>query len=80
MNNRIKHFVAQAGTDVSGKWMSIDNAQMFAKLIVAECVKDIESWRDATDEHMYADPYWQGYRHGCNDSIVEIQNVIRVEE
>ena len=29
--------IEQAGTDVSGKWMSITNADKFARLIVAEC-------------------------------------------
>lgn len=36
-NERIKEFMAQAGTDSSGKWMSVDNAKKFAELIAAEC-------------------------------------------
>lgn len=28
----------QAGTDVSGKWMGIDNAEKFAELIIEECI------------------------------------------
>jgi hypothetical protein len=39
MNERIKHMIEQAGTDVSGKWMSTTNAEKFAKLIVAECAE-----------------------------------------
>jgi hypothetical protein len=37
MNERIKHMIAQAGTDVSGKWISLNNAEKFAELIVREC-------------------------------------------
>lgn len=37
MNERFKEFMKQAGTDTSGKWMSIDNSEKFAELIVREC-------------------------------------------
>ena len=37
MNQKIKDLMAQVGTDVSGKWMSVDHAEQFAKLIAAEC-------------------------------------------
>ena len=36
MNERIKELIKQIGTDVSGKWMSIDNTEKFAELIVNE--------------------------------------------
>lgn len=32
----------QAGTDVSGKWMSIDNAEKFAKLVIAAYNKELD--------------------------------------
>jgi hypothetical protein len=37
MNERIKELIKQIGTDVSGKWMSVDNTEKFAELIVREC-------------------------------------------
>jgi len=37
MNERIKKLVEQAGTDVSGKWISVDNAEKFAELIIRDC-------------------------------------------
>jgi hypothetical protein len=37
MNQRIKELIKQVGTDVSGKWMGVDNAEKFAELIVREC-------------------------------------------
>ena len=43
MNQRIKEFMQQAGTDVSGKWMSVDHAEKFAELIVEKCAGIIES-------------------------------------
>jgi hypothetical protein len=36
MNDRIKELMKQAGTDSSGKWMSVDHAEKFAELIVRE--------------------------------------------
>ena len=37
MNERIKELIKQVGTDVSGKWMNIDNSEKFANLIIQEC-------------------------------------------
>ena len=34
----IKDLMNRAGTDSSGKWMSVDNASTFAELIVRECM------------------------------------------
>ena len=45
MNETIKQFMIQAGTDTSGKWMSIDNAERFAELIVQECVNELLKWK-----------------------------------
>ena len=38
MNERIQELIDKAGTDVSGKWISRDHAEKFAKLIVRECI------------------------------------------
>jgi hypothetical protein len=37
MKEQIQKFIKQAGTDTSGKWMGIDNAEKFAELIIREC-------------------------------------------
>lgn len=39
MNERIKELMQQAGTDTSGKWMGVDNAEKFAELVVRECIE-----------------------------------------
>ena len=39
MNDRIGQLILQAGTDVSGKWISLDQARVLAQLIVRECVQ-----------------------------------------
>jgi hypothetical protein len=39
MNERIKELVLLAGTDTSGKWMSMDHVEKFAELIVRECAE-----------------------------------------
>ena len=35
---QIRELMLEAGTDISGKWMSIDHAEKFAQLIVRECI------------------------------------------
>ncbi len=45
----------QAGTDVSGKWMSIDNAEKFAKLVIAAYNKELdESQREIKSKLGYS--------------------------
>ena len=39
MKEKVKELMKQAGTDTSGKWMSVDNAEKFAELIVRECAQ-----------------------------------------
>ena len=39
MNNRIKELIEQVGTDVSGKWMNVDNLEKLAKFIVLKCAE-----------------------------------------
>ena len=39
MNEIIKEFMKQSGTDTSGKWMGVENAEKFAELIVRECAE-----------------------------------------
>jgi len=37
MSEKFKELINQVGTDVSGKWISVDNADWLAELIVREC-------------------------------------------
>lgn len=37
MNEKIREIVKQSATDTSGKWVSLDNAEKLAELIVREC-------------------------------------------
>lgn len=47
MNETIKKLMQQAGTDTSGKWMSVDNAEKFAQLVIEQYNKELrESRRD----------------------------------
>lgn len=61
MNEQIQELMAQAGTDSSGKWMGVEHAEKFAKLIVKECIDKITTydlvpghsakWEDIYDIH-----------------------------
>ena len=37
MNPRIQALIEKVGTDVSGKWISIDDAETLAEAIIREC-------------------------------------------
>ena len=41
MNERIEELIKEVGTDVSGKWMGVDNVKIFADLLIQECVQTL---------------------------------------
>ncbi len=45
MNHVIQELMKQAGTDTSGKWMSVDNAEKFAQLVIQAYNKELEESR-----------------------------------
>jgi hypothetical protein len=45
MNNQIKELMRQAGTDTSGKWMSVDNAEKFAMLVIQAYNEELKESR-----------------------------------
>ena len=45
MNHAIQELMKQAGTDTSGKWMSVDNAEKFAMLVIQAYNKELEESR-----------------------------------
>lgn len=45
MNEQIQRLMKQAGTDTSGKWMSIDNAEKFARLVIEQYNKELKESR-----------------------------------
>ena len=55
MSERIRELIKQVGTDVSGKWMNVDNSEKLAELIVRECILTIQMGitRDGHDTEKY---------------------------
>lgn len=45
MNESIQALMRQAGTDTSGKWMSVDNAEKFAMLVIQAYNKELQEDR-----------------------------------
>ena len=55
MNTQIQELMRQAGTDSSGKWMSVDNAEKFAMLVIQAYNKELkESRREVKSELGYS--------------------------
>ena len=67
MNNKIEELMRRSGTDSSGKWMGIDNAEKFARLVIEECIQDLinHGYTDAayvlTESQFGVQPNWQKY-------------------
>lgn len=49
-NDKIRELIKRAGTDSSGKWVSVDNAEELVRLVVAECYIAIEN---TNTHHVY---------------------------
>jgi hypothetical protein len=41
MTLQIQNLIKQVGTDVSGKWIAVDNVNTIAELIVQECLANL---------------------------------------
>jgi hypothetical protein len=61
--------MAQAGTDTSGKWMGIDNAEKFAELIVKECVETIN------DRVLNSDGSGDWYKGYCDGAVAACREI-----
>jgi hypothetical protein len=75
MNERIKELLEQAGSDSSGKWLSHDNANKLAELIIRECISTIENAENGYQD--YRNQIEDGMRNHC---ISLIKNKFGVEE
>lgn len=42
---KLQEIINQVGTDVSGKWISVDNAEKFARLVIKEYKKELKESR-----------------------------------
>jgi hypothetical protein len=45
MNESIQKIIEQVGTDVSGKWISVDRAEKFAMLVIQAYNKELKESR-----------------------------------
>lgn len=59
MNERIKELMRQAGTDTSGKWMSIDNTEALVGLVIKEVCEVLQNEDIRHDVYGYG----QGFLH-----------------
>jgi hypothetical protein len=77
MNERIKELIKQVGTDVSGKWINVDNAEKLAELIVKECVDTLTTRHNTfkgTGE------YGRGFKSGLTAANATVKEHFGVEE
>jgi hypothetical protein len=53
MNERIKEFITQEGTDCSGKWMSIEHVENLTMTIINACITAVQN----TPKHCAYTPF-----------------------
>jgi hypothetical protein len=53
MNQKINDLMAQAGTDTSGKWMSVDHAEQFVELVIKECFEYLDDDTEQKIRHHF---------------------------
>jgi hypothetical protein len=75
MNEKIKHMIEQAGTDVSGKWISLNNAEQLTRLIVQQAVDLIQA-RTISEE---VTEWEQGYNRALKKIQADITEKFGVE-
>jgi len=73
MSERVRELIKQVGTDVSGKWMNIDNAEKLTELIVRECILTIQM--GITRDGHNTEKYQRSIKH-----IKEIKEHFGIEE
>ncbi len=52
MNKQLQELMQQAGTDISGKWMSVDNAEKFAMLVIQAYNEELKESRRETKSNL----------------------------
>lgn len=67
MSERIRELIKQVGTDVSGKWMNVDNSEKLAELIVRECVDIVKNLSPGYKD--YRDQIEDAFRRDCVEEI-----------
>ena len=70
MSTKIKELLKEVGTDVSGKWVSVDNAEKLAKLMLTECCRRLG---EETIRH-------DGYGYNQHELYNRLRNHFGVEE
>lgn len=55
MNVRIKELMSMVDTDVSGKWINVNNVEKLAELVVKECVNVVIMTSDRYRKEYFAD-------------------------
>ena len=52
MNKTIQEMMQQAGTDTSGRWMSVQNAEKFAMLVIQQYNEELKESRRETKRNL----------------------------
>lgn len=80
MNDKIKEYMKQAGTDTSGKWMGVEHADKFAELIVEDTLKLLkQEWYDLNNIPLVEGENTRdvGIRVGRKSEIIVLLDKIR---
>jgi hypothetical protein len=72
-NHKIDEMLEKAGGKLYLATLDRPALERFVRAILSDIEGDLIEWRDAKDETMSNDKYWDGYEQGMVDAIVAVK-------
>jgi hypothetical protein len=72
-NKKIDQLLLQAGGKLYLANLDRPALENFIRIVLEDIEAELITWRDAKDEHMMNDKFWDGYVHGMVDAIVAVR-------
>jgi hypothetical protein len=72
-NKKIDEMLERAGGRLYLANLDRPALERFVRAILTDIERDLVEWRDAKDESMMNDKFWDGYEQGMVDAIVAVR-------
>jgi len=72
-SNKLDQMLEQAGGQFYLANLDRPGLERFVQFILEDIEKDLIEWRDAKDETMLNDKFWDGYEQGMVDAIIAVR-------
>jgi len=79
-NHKIDEMLEKAGGKLYLATLDRPALERFVRAILVDIEIDLREWRDAKDEQMKNDKYWDGYEQGMVDAIVAVRTWGQIDD